>query len=286
MRKIIFILFLLLGLQSNAQAPEKFTYQSIVRSADGSLLRLSKLGIKISIIENSENGSVVYTETHNVTTNRNGLVTLIVGEGVSGDNISDIDWASGPFYMKIEVDPNGGIGYTIEQTAQLLSVPYALFAGNSSGTDLDKDVTGILPVSKGGTGSSTSPMIAVVTAPNASVARGILGIGEVGGSKVVLKDVTDNYLTIKETNNNSGDQELTAGIVPITLGGTGSTTAPMVGVITAANAAAARAVLEIDASGTDNSTPVTLSDVTDNYLTLSGQEITSGTVPVTLGGTG
>ena len=269
-----------------SQAPEKFTYQSIVRYSDGSLLKSSNLGIKISILKNSDEGASVYAETHNVTTNRNGLVTLTIGNGVSGDNISDIDWSSASYYLKVEVDPNGGIGYTIEQTAQLLSVPYALFAGNSSGTDLDKDMTGILPVSKGGTGSSTSPMIAVVTAPNASVARGILGIGEVGGSKVVLKDVTDNYLTIKETNNNSGDQELTAGIVPITLGGTGSTTAPMVGVITAANAAAARAVLEIDASGTDNSTPVTLSDVTDNYLTLSGQEITSGTVPVTLGGTG
>ena len=285
MRKIIFILLLLLGFQSYAQAPEKFTYQSIVRSDDGRLLRLSKLGIKISIIENSKNGLVVYTETHSTTTNRNGLVTLIVGDGVSADNISDIDWASGPFYMKIEVDPNGGISYTIEQTAQLLSVPYALFAGNSI-IDLDKDVNGILPVSRGGTGSSTSPMIAVVTAPNASVARGVLGIGDIGGSKVILKDVTDNYLTIKETNNSSGDQEITSGIVPITLGGTGSTTAPMVGVITAANAAAARAVLEIDASGTDNSTAVTLKDVTDNYLTLSGQEITSGTVPLSLGGTG
>ena len=42
----------------------------------------------------------------------------------------------------------------------------------------------------------------------------------------------------------------------------------------------------VDASGTDNSTAVTLATVTDNYLTLSGQEITAGTVPITLGGTG
>ena len=74
--------------------------------------------------------------------------------------------------------------------------------------------------------------------------------------------------------------------MPITLGGTGSTTAPMVGVITAADAAAARTVLEIDKSGTDNSTAVTLATVNDNYLTLSGQEITAGTVPLSLGGTG
>jgi len=36
----------------------------------------------------------------------------------------------------------------------------------------------------------------------------------------------------------------------------------------------------------DNSTPVTLGTVTSNYLSLSGQELTAGTVPVSLGGTG
>ena len=59
----------------------------------------------------------------------------------------------------------------------------------------------------------------------------------------------------------------------------------MVGVITAADAAAARTVLGVDASGTDSSTSVTLATVTDNYLTLDGQEITSGIVPIALGGT-
>ena len=38
--------------------------------------------------------------------------------------------------------------------------------------------------------------------------------------------------------------------------------------------------------GTDNSTDVTLAAVTGNYLSISGQEITAGTVPVALGGTG
>ena len=85
---------------------------------------------------------------------------------------------------------------------------------------------------------------------------------------VTLAAVTNNYLTL------SG-QEITAGIVPVSLGGTG-----------ASNLADARANLGVDASGTDNSTDVTLTAVTNNYLTLSGQEITAGIVPVSLGGTG
>jgi hypothetical protein len=58
----------------------------------------------------------------------------------------------------------------------------------------------------------------------------------------------------------------------------------MVGVITAANAAAARTVLGVDASGTDNSTNVSLANT--NYLSISGQEITGGTIPISSGGTG
>ena len=73
------------------------------------------------------------------------------------------------------------------------------------------------------------------------------------------------------------------------------TDAPMVGVITAADAGAARTALGVDAAGTDNSTNVTLAGTPD-YITISGQEITrnaidltadvSGTLPVANGGTG
>lgn len=50
------------------------------------------------------------------------------------------------------------------------------------------------------------------------------------------------------------------------------------------DAAAVRTTIGVDAAGTDNSTNVTLSNT--NYLSLSGQEITGGTIPITAGGTG
>ena len=141
---------------------------------------------------------------------------------------------------------------------------------------------GTVPISLGGTGSTTAPMIGLVTAENAAAARNALGVdasGTDGSTAVTLATVTDNYLAI------SG-QAITAGTVPISLGGTGSTTAPMIGLVTAENAAAARNALGVDASGTDGSTAVTLATVTDNYLAISGQAITAGTVPISLGGTG
>jgi hypothetical protein len=73
----------------------------------------------------------------------------------------------------------------------------------------------------------------------------------------LLATVTDNYLTIT-------GQEVTAGTVPLSLGGTGAT-----------DAAGARTALGVDAAGTDNSTAVSLATVTDNYLTITGQEVTA-----------
>jgi hypothetical protein len=51
-------------------------------------------------------------------------------------------------------------------------------------------------------------------------------------------------------------------------------------------AAEIRTLIDVDQSGTDNSTDVTLATVSGNYLSISGQEITAGTVPISLGGTG
>jgi uncharacterized protein (TIGR02145 family) len=45
-------------------------------------------------------------------------------------NFANINWANGLFFVKTETDPNGGNNYTITNTSQLLSVPYALFSGN------------------------------------------------------------------------------------------------------------------------------------------------------------
>lgn len=53
---------------------------------------------------------------------------------------------------------------------------------------------------------------------------------------------------------------------------------------TGITAAEVRSLIGVDAAGTDNSTDVTLANT--NYLSISGQEITGGTVPVGSGGTG
>ncbi|MBT4708904.1 MAG: hypothetical protein HOB81_01440 [Flavobacteriaceae bacterium] len=73
MKKIILIITaLFFSLTSYSQTPEKFTYQSIVRSSDGSVLKSAAIGIRLSILKSSKNGITVYSETHSGSTNKNG----------------------------------------------------------------------------------------------------------------------------------------------------------------------------------------------------------------------
>lgn len=133
MKKIYSIIAgLLLTVSVFAQAPQKMSYQAIIRNSSGLLVVSSQVGMRISILQSSENGTAVYVETQTPTTNINGLVTIEIGTGnlVSG-NFSAINWGSGTYFIKTETDPNGGSNYSIVGSSQLSSVPYALFAANA-----------------------------------------------------------------------------------------------------------------------------------------------------------
>ena len=131
MIKKFFALFFFCLTVGYSQSPEKFTYQSIIKNSSGYLLKNQDVGLRISVLFNSSNGIPVYSEEHSVESNNNGLVTLIIGDGVSSDVFADIDWGNGEYFLKVEVDPEGGVNYVMNQTSQLLSVPYALYAGNA-----------------------------------------------------------------------------------------------------------------------------------------------------------
>jgi len=111
-----------------AQAPQKMSYQAVIRNSSNQLVINQALGMRISILQGSITGSPVYTETQAPSTNDNGLVTIAIGTGTTTDDFSAINWASGLYFIKTETDPTtgGGTNYTITGTNQLLSVPYAL----------------------------------------------------------------------------------------------------------------------------------------------------------------
>lgn len=161
MKKIITVCAVLLMTASVfAQAPEKMSYQAVVRDGSNALVSSTAVGMQISILQGSASGTAVYVETQTPTSNANGLVSLEIGSGivVSG-TFANIDWANGPYFIKTETDPTGGTSYTITGTSQLLSVPYALHAKTAetvTGTITETDPIFGASVASGITGTDTT----------------------------------------------------------------------------------------------------------------------------------
>lgn len=134
MKKIYFIIGgFLLTINVCAQAPQKMSYQAIIRNNSNALLTSTTVGMKISVLQGSSTGIPVFVETHTQSTNFNGLVSLEIGTGtVVTGTFAGIDWSNGPYFIKTETDPTGGTSYTIAGTNELMSVPYALFSANGT----------------------------------------------------------------------------------------------------------------------------------------------------------
>jgi len=120
---------LLLAVNLFSQAPQKLSYQAVVRNATNDLIANSPIGIRVSVLQGSASGNTVYVETQTPTSNPNGLISIEIGGGKAVTGVfSGINWATGSYFLKSEIDPAGGINYSIVGTSQLLSVPYALYS--------------------------------------------------------------------------------------------------------------------------------------------------------------
>ena len=184
-----------------AQAPEKMSYQAVIRDASNNLTTTQAIGMQISILQGGATGTAVYVETQTPTTNANGLVSLEIGTGtvVSGD-FTTIDWANDTYFIKTETDPTSGTTYTITGTTQLMSVPYALHAKTA------ESITGTVNYTE------TDPIYTASQAAN----------------------ITSNDITVlsNTSGTNTGDQDgsetkVTAG-TNVTVTGTGTTASPYV----------------------------------------------------------
>lgn len=129
---VFFLFSFYFSINSNAQVVSGMTYQAVIRNSSNALIANTIVGVKISIIETSATGTVVYSEKQYPTTNANGLATFVIGTGtvILGDFFT-INWTSGLHFIKTETDPTGGSTYTITNTSQLNTVPYAQFSENS-----------------------------------------------------------------------------------------------------------------------------------------------------------
>ncbi|MEE4198405.1 MAG: tail fiber domain-containing protein [Bacteroidales bacterium] len=130
---LIFLAITCLGTILFAQAPEAFKYQAVLRNTDGELIAGQEVLLKISILDLIPGGEMLYSEEHSAVTDPYGAVSLTIGEGtgLSGE-FTAIAWHDGEKYLKIEIFDDGSSSFAELGTFQLVSVPYALFAGSAS----------------------------------------------------------------------------------------------------------------------------------------------------------
>lgn len=163
------MLFLVSALTLLGQTPTTFQYQAVLRNADGTINADANVNIMLELHQGTEAGTVVYDETHSVTTSEFGMVNLEMGS-ITPATFATIDWAAGPYFVEVSVN-----GLSMG-TSELLTVPYALYAVNGvPGPQGDQGIQGI----QGIQGEPGLP--------------GVIGANSVGSSHVI-----DNSLTVDD----------------------------------------------------------------------------------------
>ena len=124
---IITLAFQSVNINVLAQAPQKMSYQAVIRNSNNALLSSAFVGVKISILQGSAAGTAVYSETQTPKTNANGLISIEIGGGNGFDAINwenNVTSGNGKSYggellvQKRTGKFSGWIGYTLSWTKQ------------------------------------------------------------------------------------------------------------------------------------------------------------------------
>ena len=116
-----------------ATAQQGINYKAIINDANGDALANTSVKVLFTILENGTTN--VFKESHNPTTDVNGIIIVNIGEGILiGGDFDSIDWGSTPHFLKTEI--NSGDGLTDMGTTEFKAVPYALHAKTAANLDV------------------------------------------------------------------------------------------------------------------------------------------------------
>jgi uncharacterized protein (TIGR02145 family) len=129
---VIGIAFSMTVLNAQEAPPQAFSFKATIQGVNGQTVVNKMISLRITILQDDMNGFPVYSEFFTPTTNHYSQVDVEIGHGnVLSGTFSSIDWSAHKCFLKIEVDAKGGTDYQLLSITQLLSVPYAMYAGSA-----------------------------------------------------------------------------------------------------------------------------------------------------------
>jgi hypothetical protein len=222
-RNLLLMLVVFIAGSVIAQPPPSIGITSAALDPMGNPAKNRMIYVKDIIYQTSPIGGVkVWEEAHVVTSNADGLFTIFVGSGTKASginllNIGQIDWGNGPFFInyRVAVAPSipaswwvAADNYVDIGTTQLLSVPYALYAGNASVTNVNTSLqpgppnTFLITDSLGNvnwqTPQAAQQTVTTISNFNLNLASGI-------GVSVVIAPNTTAIVEVKVTGVQKGD---------------------------------------------------------------------------------
>lgn len=130
MKKILHILIACLVaivISTQVEAAQVLNFQGVLKNANETIRPNTEAVITLEFLQE---GVVVYSESHNITTNINGYFSIHPGGGeVLSGNFDTIDWGCGAIVMRTLLDSE------VIATTPLTAVPYALYAERVEGWD-------------------------------------------------------------------------------------------------------------------------------------------------------
>lgn len=295
MKKILSLFWILIGFfMGLSQAPEKMSYQAVMRNGSGQLLVNQAIAVKVSILQGSPAGAAVYSERLTGNTNANGLISLEIGTGtVLTGTFATINWPAGSYYLKTETDPAGGTSYTIVGTSQLLSVPYAMYAKSAGGgggsfaipySTTVNNASTLFSLINDGDGTSLEG-VSNATTSNISAVRGIVNSASPGGFSSAVRGINNGTggLGVGVYGSQAGSGWGVYGVTPNGLGVYGNASANGTGVYANSNTGTGLTATS------NNGIPASISifNNANNNVALSASSVGNGTViNVTTSGNG
>ena len=134
MKRNLLLLIVLCCTMSMLAQNGKISYQAVVRDSENHLVYDTPLQVTVSLA-NSETGTAVYSEQHAVTSNANGLISLLIGDGQNKQgHWEDVQWNTA--WVTATIRKASDQTFLAEHHLPLSAVPYALYADFADSVNL------------------------------------------------------------------------------------------------------------------------------------------------------